>query len=139
MAETKVGKNEINLDAIYPVGAIYMSVVNTNPGTLFGGTWAAFAPGRVLVGFDATQTEFDTVEETSGSKTHWHWQTVGYDGGNLFANVSNTGEYPNSRVITADRLAPAFGHGVAAARFDGTKEESSLQPSITVFMWKRTA
>lgn len=27
------------LNLIYPVGAIYMSVNNTNPGTLFGGSW----------------------------------------------------------------------------------------------------
>ena len=26
------------LDLVYPVGAIYLSTVNTNPGTLFGGT-----------------------------------------------------------------------------------------------------
>jgi microcystin-dependent protein len=55
---------------IYPVGAIYTSVVNTNPSTFIGGTWSAFGSGRTIVGVDAGQTEFDTVEETGGAKTH---------------------------------------------------------------------
>lgn len=55
----------------FPVGYIYISVDPTNPATVLGyGTWAAFAAGRVLVGIDAGQTEFDTVEETGGAKTH---------------------------------------------------------------------
>lgn len=39
------------LDAVYPVGSIYMSVKATNPGTLFGGTWVAWGSGRVPVRF----------------------------------------------------------------------------------------
>lgn len=58
------------LDAM-PVGYIYMSVVSTSPATLFGGgTWVRIGQGRVLVGQDGTQTEFDTAEETGGAKTH---------------------------------------------------------------------
>lgn len=56
--------------AAWPVGSIYISVNSTNPGTFFGGTWIAFATGRTIVGIDAGQTEFDTVEEIGGSKTH---------------------------------------------------------------------
>ena len=57
----------------WPVGSVFIAVVSTNPATLLGyGTWAAFATGRTLVGIDAGQTEFDTVEETGGAKTHTH-------------------------------------------------------------------
>jgi hypothetical protein len=56
------------LDA-WPVGSVYIAVDSTDPATRFGGgTWAAFAAGRVLVGLDAGQTEFDTAEETGGAK-----------------------------------------------------------------------
>jgi microcystin-dependent protein len=59
------------VDTVYPVGSIYTSVVSTNPGTLFGtGTWIAFGQGKVMVGINAAETEFDTVEETGGEKTH---------------------------------------------------------------------
>lgn len=34
---------------IYPVGAIYTSVVATEPSTLFGGTWVPFQQDRTLV------------------------------------------------------------------------------------------
>ena len=37
------------VDAIYPVGSIYMSVNSANPATLFGGTWAQIT-GRFLLG-----------------------------------------------------------------------------------------
>jgi microcystin-dependent protein len=56
--------------AVYPVGSIHMSVTNVNPSAQFGGTWVAWGSGRVPVGVDTAQTEFDTVEETGGEKTH---------------------------------------------------------------------
>jgi microcystin-dependent protein len=58
------------LNKVYPIGSIFMSVLSTSPSTLFGGTWVAFAPGRVLVGFNSGETEFNTSEKTGGAKTH---------------------------------------------------------------------
>ena len=45
------------MEALYPVGSIYMNVTNgTNPGTLLGfGTWTAIE-GRFIIGADSTYT-----------------------------------------------------------------------------------
>ncbi len=130
---------------LFPVGSIYTnSVNNTNPATLLGfGTWVAFGAGRVPVGFDSGQTEFDTAEETGGSKTdtHWHWQTVGGDGAGIYAN--NAGGYlGRSRVVIQPRgVSGTNNNSVNNTREDGTYDAntSTLQPYITVYMWKRTA
>lgn len=57
------------LARIYPVGSIYMSVSNASPASFLGGTWVAWGSGRVPVGVDTGQTEFDTVEKAAGAKT----------------------------------------------------------------------
>ena len=57
--------------AAWPVGSVFISTVSTNPATLLGfGTWAAFGAGRVMVGLDSGDIDFDTEEETGGAKTH---------------------------------------------------------------------
>lgn len=58
------------LQALYPVGSVYINAaVTTNPATLLGfGTWVAFGEGKVLVGQNTSDTLFDTLEETGGSK-----------------------------------------------------------------------
>lgn len=57
------------LQALHPVGSVYINASNsTNPASLFGfGTWTAFGAGRVPVGFDASNSLFDSAEETGGS------------------------------------------------------------------------
>jgi len=47
-----------------------MSTNSANPSTLFGGTWTAWGSGRVPVGINASETEFNTVEKTGGEKAH---------------------------------------------------------------------
>lgn len=54
----------------FPVGSVFIAVVSTNPTTLLGyGTWSAIAAGKMLIGLDSGDTDFDTVEETGGAKT----------------------------------------------------------------------
>ena len=69
---------------IYPVGAIYISASDTNPGTLFGGTWEQIK-GRFLVAVGALEenndTYFGTVEAgdincPAGAKGGEVWHTL---------------------------------------------------------------
>lgn len=58
------------IDTLYPVGSLYTSTLSTNPATLLGrGTWVAFAAGRVLVGVDGSDPDFDVSGDTGGAKT----------------------------------------------------------------------
>lgn len=49
---------------IYPIGSIYLSTSSTNPGTIFGGTWAAWGQGRVPMGVGSIVANTDTSEGT---------------------------------------------------------------------------
>ena len=53
------------LDKVYPVGAIYMSVNNTSPADLFGGTWEEIT-GRFLLG----RSTAHAAGSTGGEETH---------------------------------------------------------------------
>jgi hypothetical protein len=138
----------------FPVGSIFIAVVATNPGTLLGyGTWTAFGAGRVLVGLDAAQTEFDTVRETGGAKTHQlttaempshthvqdahsHTVPVGatddtaapFDRADAGTNASG------ANATTATGTATAVNQNTG-----GGGAHNNLQPYIVAYMWERTA
>ncbi len=81
------------LQALYPVGSIYINATSTtNPSSLFGfGTWVAFGEGKVLVGQNTSDTSFDTLEETGGSKdtiTVSHTHTFSATSGNSTTGIS---------------------------------------------------
>lgn len=117
-----------------------MSTQNTNPSTLFGGTWIAWGTGRVPIGVDTTQSAFNTVEKTGGtysinlvhshtvnshshsSAAHTHslssgWAKIGrcanYLGGIAYKTGSGAGS------TTYDR-AQSNGGGIAGGSFAAT-------------------
>ena len=62
-------KQEI-LQADNPVGCLRLQVANTNPAEYLGfGEWVLWGKGKVPVGVDTDDTDFNTVEKEIGSKT----------------------------------------------------------------------
>ena len=149
IADANVTAAKLATDALelaYPVGSIYMNATNaTNPSTLLGfGTWVTFGAGRVPVGVDSSDTDFDTAEEIGGAKTHQLTKqeipphTHSY---NMKANItggSSAGGDPYNLGVTSYQT----GSGNIGENSDGTGSASphnNLQPYIVVYMWKRTA
>ena len=144
----------MDFDKIYPIGSIYMSVNSTNPATLFGGTWQRFSNGRVLVGVDENQTEFNAVNKTGGSKEmqkHTHTQKSCTNPGNHTHNTWNyfSFKHASGGVTTTCTGEPADGRGNATAGAGGhthtitlndagTGTSGNLQPYICVYIWQRT-
>ncbi len=131
------------LETIYPVGSIYINAgVATNPGTLLGfGTWTAFGTGRTIVGVDSSDTDFDAVRETGGSKTHTlttaelpaHTHQLG-------SNDSGTGTGGAAGNVEFTRdFGDGNGDAVTSSSVGSGNAHTIVQPYITAYMWRRTA
>ena len=92
------------LQAAYPVGSIYINAgSSSNPSTLLGfGTWTEFGSGKVLVGLNASDTDFDTLEETGGSKTSTSSGTIsGTVGGTALTEAQMPKHYHQYRTANS--------------------------------------
>ena len=130
----------VTMSDVYPVGSIYINATNANnPSSLLGfGTWVAFGAGRVPVGIDATQSEFDTAEETGGFKTHT--LSVSEIPSHTHNNPAGISPAPNANdVDITGGNGRTIADNVATASTGGGGAHNNLQPYITVYMWKRTA
>ena len=144
------------IDKIYPVGSIFMSATLSTAaavGNALGGTWVAWGEGRVPVGVDASQTEFDTVEETGGEKTHTlvnnelpkidaYWQFHGTEHGTNVYNLKGSnsiGTRINGKYQAISGASGAYSYADVGIRFGNNGAHNNLQPYITCYMYKRTA
>lgn len=131
----------------FPIGAVFIAVVSTDPSTLLGyGTWSAFGAGKVLVGLDSADTDFDTAEETGGAKTqtpsaHAGTAVADHAAGVTGANSGNavkigTGA-SNASPNAHTHATPALVHQVTQP--SNHSAMSIVQPYVVVYIWKRVS
>lgn len=134
-----IGTSAIFL-ASHPIGSLFETTVATNPGTLYGGTWAAWGGGRTPVGVNTADTDFSTVEKTGGEKTHTltveeipsHNHPTFPIGG--WGEGSLGGGY-----FRADQNNPSqWWQSPDTSYTGGGQAHNNLQPYITCYIWKRT-
>ena len=131
---------KINVDFIYPIGSIYMSVNSTNPGTLFGGTWSQLKD-RFLLGCGnsyangATGGEASHTLSVSEMPSHRH---TPQDEGNFFTGQRwNTSGGKNPSEGGAGSWSGFYVQQSGAT--GGGQAHNNMPPYLVVYMWKRTA
>lgn len=115
------------LNILYPVGAIYLTWNNNNPGNFLGGTWVQFGQGRVLIG-QGTATDVDSVQcsFSSGQTGGWykHRHNINLSTKQSY-KVGNGLKYCEGETVLSNAIASDTG--------------SVIQPFEVVFFWRRTA
>lgn len=160
--------SDVLMNKIYPIGSVYINADDdTDPAELLGfGTWEAIAAGRVLVGQDTGDTDFDTLGENYGEKEHSlttdeipsHYHTVNPPSTSTDNDTHNHGVYvagnraasgsaesvPVGSGGTVNTANDTHNHTVDIPQFNsgnagGGSAHNNIQPSLVVKIWKRTA
>lgn len=72
------GEPDMNPIDAWPVGSVFLSMVPTDPATMLGGgTWSRIANGRMVVGQDDADTDFDAAGDV-GVDAHSPHDTVSH-------------------------------------------------------------
>lgn len=143
------------LQAVYPVGSVYVSLTNSaNPADILGfGTWEALPAGYGLVAQGtATAEDGSTLTFTAGEKSgeFKHQLTVGELPPHQFeiitglsgGNFSSTHKWSASIASVLNNTVDDIGSGFVTA---GTNivgsgmYHNNVSPVIAVYLWKRTA
>ena len=132
------------LSKIFPVGAVYITYNNVNPGTFLGGTWERFGQGRTLIGEgtgnDGSTSMTFTTNNAGGEYSHKltvnempsHDHKLYARGGPTAQTNSPFAE--NRPIIQGSNY---YGFNVSSA--GGDTSHNNVQPYIVVYFWRRTA
>lgn len=146
------------VDAIYPVGSIYMNVNNVDPGQIFGGTWEQIED-TFLLAAGQTYTAGATGGESSHALTkeelpteHMTFRRIynttdgsmidvmassGTDGS--IGVADGTQGRPNINFHAATISGLTTGQKAMQYTYGGNQAHNNMPPYLAVYVWKRTA
>ena len=139
----------------YPVGAVYISTVNTSPAVLFGGKWTAITDKFLLAAgsiYAAGSTGGSATVTLTSSQlpNHSHNITANLKTDNVYVDLSATSGTENAVAITgttkygsatlptnkSGRLMVKDAESVPEARGEA---HNNMPPYEAFYMWKRIA
>ena len=141
------------INSIYPIGSVYISLSETNPGTYLKGVWEQFGQGRNLIGEGTGNDGNNTMNFTAGSTggNYKHNHTYGIKLNDYYSNISNLNllnsdgswqggvnddrrnGYVNSACQENNKEVNSQTFKIEA----NTSNSMTMYPYITVYFWKR--
>lgn len=149
---------EVQLDKQYPVGAIYLSVNDTNPSELFGGEWTQIKDKFLLAcgnnhpnGATGGSERVTLTANQSGLKAHGHGMAHTHQHhhsmtGN-WSDGSGSGSaytYSSGRKVTTRNTGDNATASSKSTTDNNTSSNASeshenMPPYLAVYVWVRTA
>ena len=133
------------IDIIYPIGCIYMSFNNTDPGTLYEGTEWEQIEGKVLVSVDSNDEELNTSNITGGEKYHILTTNELPSHSHILHEIRSDNE-ASGYGLTPPGQPSGFSNRVIVDQNStkrstnaagGGSAHNNMPPYVTVYMWKR--
>lgn len=138
-------------ELIYPVGSLYLSAADTDPGVLFGGTWERIRDRFLLAAgtaYGAGTTGGEAVHTLTENELPAHAHNPANEAG-YYGFITNS-----QKAFTVGDMGVQSGSGryypYAPAAFDisrntktgsvgGGKAHNNMPPYLAVYVWQRTA
>lgn len=141
------------INSIYPIGSVYISLTETNPGTYLKGIWEQFGQGRTLIGEGTGDDGINTMNFTAGSTggNYEHNHTYGIKLNDYYSNISNLnlrksdgtwqgGVNDGSQSAYVNSACQENNKEINSQTFKieaNTSNSKTMYPYITVYFWKR--
>lgn len=125
---------------IYPIGAIYISADNTNPGTLFGGVWEKIED-RFLLASGDTYSAGTTGGEATVTLTedqmpsHTHRYDLSY--GSVATSANSNGKIAAGAQNNAWQYYSSSHTSIKNT--GGSQAHNNMPPYLAVYVWKRVS
>lgn len=136
------------INSLYPIGTIIIRDEDLDMSSWLGFTWEKVFAGKVLVGVESTDDDFNTIGNTGGEKNHTLTiEEMPSHNHNMKDNIY--GGYVNALGIKADggggtRKLPSFAQTDTNSLYipdytGGSKSHNNMPPYQVVAYWKRIA
>lgn len=133
-------------DKIFPVGAVYITYNNNNPGNFLGGTWVRMAEGRTLfgVGTSSKDTRGETLTVNDGEvwgnkRVKLTVNEMPSHGHKLYARGGSTAQTSSPFAENKPITQGSNSYGFNVSSTGGDQPFYILPPYMAVYFWRRTA
>ena len=131
------------LDAMYPVGSVYITADKNNPGNFIGGTWEQFGQGRTLIGEGTGNDGSTSMSFTTNSQggEYRHKLDISempkHDHGLALSSASQLQDVFND-VVSSDYTENYRVNNNSIYNAGEDKPHNNIQPYVVTYFWKRT-